>query len=53
MDILKIDAEGYDNKVISGAMKAIKEKAGVFTFEGGKGVSLTKEMVADFDKSVS
>ena len=34
LDILKIDAEGHDNKVISGAMKVIEEKLSMFVFEG-------------------
>ena len=34
LDILKIDAEGHDNKVISGAMKVIEKDLSMFVFEG-------------------
>ena len=49
IDIMKIDTEGNDNRVLNGAMTAII-KLGMFTFEGGKGVSFTKEMIETYDK---
>ncbi len=49
VDILKIDAEGNDNKVIRGGRKAIDGGAALFTFEGGGGVSFTKEDIEELD----
>lgn len=49
LDILKIDAEGNDNKVISGARRAIDGGVALFTFEGGSGVTFTKEHIEDLD----
>lgn len=49
VDIIKIDAEGNDNKVIRGARKAIDGGAALFTFEGGSGVSFTKDDIDDLD----
>ena len=49
VQVLKIDAEGNDNKVIVGAKRAIEEGVALFTFEGGGGVSFTKEHIADLD----
>ena len=49
IDIMKIDTEGNDNRVLNGGMTAIT-KLGMFTFEGGKGVSFTKEMIETYDK---
>jgi FkbM family methyltransferase len=48
VDMLKIDTEGNDNKVLQGAQHALKELTGVFTFEGGGGVAYTKEMDQEF-----
>lgn len=48
VDILKIDTEGNDNRVLSGAASAIT-KLGMFTFEGGKGVTFSKEMIEQYD----
>eukprot|EP01038_Epipyxis_sp_PR26KG_P004489 gene4489-6345_t len=50
LDLLKIDTEGNDNKVLLGAEYAIKKLLKVFTFEGGKGVSFTEEMINNFDE---
>jgi FkbM family methyltransferase len=44
LDMLKIDTEGNDNKVLQGANKAITSLTGVFTFEGGGGVTYSKDM---------
>jgi FkbM family methyltransferase len=49
VDMLKIDTEGNDNKVILGAMNIIANQVGIFTFEGGGGVSFTSEMSEEFD----
>eukprot|EP00598_Pedospumella_elongata_P006999 CAMPEP_0184968798 /NCGR_PEP_ID=MMETSP1098-20130426/1737_1 /TAXON_ID=89044 /ORGANISM="Spumella elongata, Strain CCAP 955/1" /LENGTH=558 /DNA_ID=CAMNT_0027490463 /DNA_START=191 /DNA_END=1867 /DNA_ORIENTATION=+ len=49
LDILKIDTEGNDNKVLAGAEVALSTKAGMFAFEGGKGVIFSKEMIAHYD----
>lgn len=49
IDILKIDTEGHDNNVLLGARQSLQEKVSMFTFEGGKGVVLSKEMLAEFD----
>jgi FkbM family methyltransferase len=49
VDILKIDAEGNDNKVIRGAHKAIDGGTALFTFEGGGGVAFTKEDIDNLD----
>lgn len=49
LDILKIDTEGNDNKVLIGAKNAIQEMLGMFTFEGGGGVTYSKEMSKDFE----
>ncbi|RYG59261.1 hypothetical protein EON64_20425, partial [archaeon] len=39
-----------DNKVLLGAVRALSNQSvSMFTFEGGKGVSLSKEMVTQFD----
>jgi FkbM family methyltransferase len=48
VDMLKIDTEGNDNKVLQGAQYALKQLTGVFTFEGGGGVAYTKEMDQEF-----
>lgn len=50
LDIMKIDTEGNDNKVLRGAQRTIAKLVGMFTFEGGKGVSLTKDMLTSLDK---
>jgi len=51
IDILKIDTEGDDNKVLLGARKAITEDlVGMFTFEGGKGVIFSRSMIEGYDK---
>ena len=50
LNVLKIDTEGNDNKVLNGARKTIKDLVGMFTFEGGKGVELTKEMLMEYDQ---
>ena len=47
LDILKIDAEGHDNKVISGAMKVIEKKVSMFVFEGYGWLS--GEMISKFN----
>ena len=50
IDILKIDTEGDDNKVLLGARKALtKDLVGMFTFEGGKGVIFSKSMIKEYD----
>lgn len=51
VDLLKIDTEGNDNKVINGAKKIISEQAGFVAFEGGSGVTLSKQMIVEFSKS--
>lgn len=48
-DILKIDTEGNDNRVLDGASSTIINKLGMFTFEGGKGVTFSKEMIEKYD----
>ena len=47
LDILKIDAEGHDNKVITGAMEVIEKKILMFVFEGYGWLS--GEMISTFD----
>lgn len=49
IDILKIDTEGNDNKVIIGASTAIRETLGVFTFEAGRGVNFDADMIKELD----
>ena len=49
LDVLKIDTEGNDNKVLLGAKDALRHKLGMVTFEGGKGVTLSREMLLEFD----
>lgn len=49
VDILKVDTEGNDNKVLLGAQNAIQHSLGMFTFEGGQGITFSKEMVDSFD----
>lgn len=49
VDVLKIDTEGKDNHVLVGANSTLREKVGIFAFEGGKGVTLSKEMLSEFD----
>jgi hypothetical protein len=49
LEVLKIDAEGHDNKVIVGASEAIVESVKFFSFEGGKGITLSKAMLEQFD----
>ena len=48
--VLKIDAEGNDNKVIRGATEAILHSVGLLTFEGGGGVTFSKEMIDEMDQ---
>lgn len=50
VDVLKIDTEGNDNKVLRGAKTALAKSIGMFAFEGGKGVSFSKEMIYSLDK---
>jgi hypothetical protein len=50
LDVLKIDAQGEDNKVIHGASEAIRDAVGVFTFESTKGVHFTSAMVKELDE---
>jgi FkbM family methyltransferase len=49
VDLLKIDTEGNDNKVLRGAKKALASSIGMFAFEGGKGVTFSKEMIESLD----
>eukprot|EP00597_Dinobryon_sp_UTEXLB2267_P009179 CAMPEP_0170085326 /NCGR_PEP_ID=MMETSP0019_2-20121128/20242_1 /TAXON_ID=98059 /ORGANISM="Dinobryon sp., Strain UTEXLB2267" /LENGTH=432 /DNA_ID=CAMNT_0010301741 /DNA_START=285 /DNA_END=1583 /DNA_ORIENTATION=+ len=49
LDVLKIDTEGNDNKVLLGARAAIREAVGLLTFEGGLGVTLSRDMLRDWD----
>jgi FkbM family methyltransferase len=49
VDLLKIDTEGNDNKVLLGAATIIKDQVGMFTFEGGKGITFSKEMIDLYD----
>lgn len=49
VDLLKIDTEGNDNKVLLGAKHAIENFLGIFTFEGGKGITLSEEMLQEYD----
>ncbi len=49
VDILKVDAEGNDNKVLAGAKLALESTVALFTFEGGGGVSFSKEQIDDLD----
>ena len=50
LDVLKIDSEGNDNKVINGAMETIKESVKLLTFEGGGGVTFSYELSEQLDK---
>jgi hypothetical protein len=50
IDIIKIDTEGNDNKVIKGARLAIENTVSLLAFEASKGVSLTEDMIDEFDK---
>lgn len=50
VDLLKIDTEGNDNKVLRGAKLALAKSIGMFAFEGGKGVSFSKDMIMSLDK---
>jgi hypothetical protein len=50
VDIIKVDAEGNDNKVLRGARKAIEQTASLFTFEGGSGVAFSKEDITELDE---
>lgn len=50
VDILKVDAEGNDDKVLTGARIAIEKTLSLFTFEGGGGVSFAKERIEKLDK---
>jgi hypothetical protein len=36
-------------KVLVGAKDAMRSSLGMFTFEGGKGITLSREMLADYD----
>jgi len=47
VNILKIDAEGHDNKVITGAMRAIEKDLSMFVFEGYGWLS--GEMISTFN----
>jgi FkbM family methyltransferase len=49
VDLMKIDTEGQDNKVLTGAASTIAD-IGMFTFEGGKGVTFSKEMIDQYDQ---
>jgi FkbM family methyltransferase len=49
VDVLKIDAEGNDNRVLLGARGLIAKPVGMLTFEGGQGITLSKEMLDAFD----
>jgi len=49
VDLIKIDAEGNDNKVITGARRAIDNTVSLFTFEGGKGITFSKEFIEELD----
>ena len=49
VDLLKIDAEGNDNKVIAGARKAIENTVSLFAFEGGKGITFDKDFIDELD----
>jgi FkbM family methyltransferase len=50
LDVLKIDSEGNDNKVIDGAMETIKESVKLLTFEGGGGVTFSYDLSEQLDK---
>lgn len=50
VDFMKIDTEGNDNKVLRGAKATIASSVGMFTFEGGKGVTFSKDMIVSLDK---
>lgn len=49
VDLLKIDTEGNDNNVLLGAERMLQEQTGMFAFEGGKGITFSKEMIDRFD----
>lgn len=49
IDILKIDTEGHDNNVLLGAREVLENRVSMFTFEGGKGVTLSRAMLGEFD----
>ena len=49
IDIMKVDAEGNDNKVLNGAKLAIENTISLFTFEGGSGVAFGKEDIQELD----
>lgn len=49
LDLLKIDTEGNDNNVLDGAEIALRNQIGMFTFEGGLGITFSKEMVETFN----
>jgi len=49
IDVLKIDAEGNDNKVIYGASKYIRSSVGLLTFECGKGTQFSYAMIVEMD----
>lgn len=49
LDVLKVDAEGNDNKVIIGGSDAIRNTVGLFTFEAGGGVTFNSAMVKELD----
>ncbi len=49
LDLLKIDTEGNDNRVLEGARTALATQLGVFALEGGQGVTFSKEMINNLD----
>ncbi len=49
MDVLKIDAEGHDGKVLRGAGKLLNSTLGMFAFEGGRKFPLTREDLNIYD----
>jgi hypothetical protein len=48
-DIVKIDTEGNDNKVLLGARNALRSYLKFFTFEGGGGVTFSQTMSDEFE----
>jgi FkbM family methyltransferase len=48
-DIVKIDTEGNDNKVLLGARNSLRSYVKLFTFEGGGGVTFSKTMSDEFE----
>jgi hypothetical protein len=49
VDVLKIDTEENDNRVLAGATETLRDHTGVFVFEGGRGVTFSKYMVEQYD----